>query len=108
MELLEGLERLTAQGEKAVVATLVRTEGTSPRKEGARMWVGADGRIMGSVTIGGGGGAPGVGGGRLLARGLPRGVESRPPRGAASVFLEVFFPPPPLWGVGASHVAIPL
>ena len=53
MELLEGLEQLTAQGERAVVATLVRTEGTSPRKEGARMWVGADGRIMGSVTIGG-------------------------------------------------------
>jgi xanthine dehydrogenase accessory factor len=35
------------------MATLVATRGTSPKKEGAKMWVGAEGRILGSVTIGG-------------------------------------------------------
>lgn len=35
------------------MATLVATEGSSPREMGARMWVDAGGRILGSVTIGG-------------------------------------------------------
>lgn len=35
------------------MATLVATEGSSPRATGARMWVDEDGRILGSVTIGG-------------------------------------------------------
>jgi xanthine dehydrogenase accessory factor len=35
------------------MATLVATRGTSPKKEGAKMWVSAQGRILGSVTIGG-------------------------------------------------------
>ncbi|MEO6443615.1 MAG: XdhC family protein [Gemmatimonadaceae bacterium] len=37
----------------AAVATLVATQGASPREAGAKMWVGADGAILGSVTIGG-------------------------------------------------------
>lgn len=35
------------------MATLVATEGSSPRATGSRMWVDEDGRIIGSVTIGG-------------------------------------------------------
>jgi xanthine dehydrogenase accessory factor len=35
------------------MATLVAAEGSSPRDAGARMWVDAEGRILGSVTIGG-------------------------------------------------------
>jgi len=35
------------------MATLVATRGTSPKREGAKMWVGGEGRILGSVTIGG-------------------------------------------------------
>jgi xanthine dehydrogenase accessory factor len=35
------------------MATLVGTEGSSPRATGSRMWVDAEGRIVGSVTIGG-------------------------------------------------------
>jgi xanthine dehydrogenase accessory factor len=38
---------------RAAMATLVATEGSSPRSTGSRMWVDADGRILGSVTIGG-------------------------------------------------------
>ena len=35
------------------MATLVATEGSSPRATGSRMWVDEAGRIVGSVTIGG-------------------------------------------------------
>ena len=49
----EELRRFGADEPRAVLATLVATRGTSPRKEGARMWVGGNGRILGSVTIGG-------------------------------------------------------
>ena len=35
------------------MATLVATEGSSPRSTGSRMWVDEAGRIVGSVTIGG-------------------------------------------------------
>ncbi len=38
---------------RAAVATLIGTEGSSPKRPGAKMWVDADGRILGSVTIGG-------------------------------------------------------
>jgi xanthine dehydrogenase accessory factor len=40
-------ERLVA------MATLVATKGTTPKKEGAKMWVGEGRRVLGSVTIGG-------------------------------------------------------
>jgi xanthine dehydrogenase accessory factor len=38
---------------RAAMATLVATEGSSPRTVGSRMWVDEDGSIIGSVTIGG-------------------------------------------------------
>jgi xanthine dehydrogenase accessory factor len=47
------LERLRMSGGRAALATLVATRGTSPRKEGATMWVAEDGTVIGSVTIGG-------------------------------------------------------
>ena len=37
----------------AAVATLIATEGTSPKEAGAKMWVDAAGKILGAVTIGG-------------------------------------------------------
>lgn len=52
MDLFEHLDRLKREG-RVAVATLVNTRGTTPRKEGARMVVGAGGRVLGSVTIGG-------------------------------------------------------
>src|SRR5947208_11616473 len=52
-ELFENLDRLRNAEGKVAVATLVNTRGTTPRKEGAKMWVGEDGRVLGSVTIGG-------------------------------------------------------
>ena len=38
---------------RAAMATLIATEGSSPRAAGSRMWVDEAGRILGSVTIGG-------------------------------------------------------
>jgi xanthine dehydrogenase accessory factor len=47
------LEQLRHSKWRVALATLVHTVGTSPRKEGAKMWVGEGGDILGSVTIGG-------------------------------------------------------
>src|SRR5215469_10854584 len=47
------LDRMARSEHRAAMATLVSTHGTTPRKEGATMWVGEGGRILGSVTIGG-------------------------------------------------------
>lgn len=52
-ETFDLIERLRRAGKRATMATLVRTAGTTPRKEGTKMFVGSDGGIFGSVTIGG-------------------------------------------------------
>jgi xanthine dehydrogenase accessory factor len=52
-ELFDQIESLRQVEGRAALATLVSTHGTTPRKEGAKMWVGVGGRILGSVTIGG-------------------------------------------------------
>ena len=52
-ELFADIERLARVEKRVAMATLVATRGTSPKKEGAKMWVGEAGRILGSVTIGG-------------------------------------------------------
>jgi xanthine dehydrogenase accessory factor len=52
-ELFENIERLAKLEQRVAMATLVATRGTSPKREGAKMFVGQEGRILGSVTIGG-------------------------------------------------------
>ncbi len=52
-ELFAQIDQLRRHEGRAALATLVDTRGTTPRKEGAQMWVGEGGRILGSVTIGG-------------------------------------------------------
>lgn len=47
------MENLRLPDRRAAVATLVATEGSSPKDAGARMWVDDRGDIVGSVTIGG-------------------------------------------------------
>ena len=51
-EVLEGLYAVEVSGERAVLATIVNTKGSSPRKTGARMLIYPDGKVVG--TIGGG------------------------------------------------------
>jgi xanthine dehydrogenase accessory factor len=52
-ELFEDIEKLAKVEKRVAMATLIATRGTSPKREGAKMWVGEEGRILGSVTIGG-------------------------------------------------------
>lgn len=52
-ETFEQLDELRRRERRVAMATLVSTKGTTPRREGAKMWVGEGGRILGSVTIGG-------------------------------------------------------
>lgn len=52
-ETFEQLHELRRHERRVAMATLVSTKGTTPRREGAKMWVGEGGRILGSVTIGG-------------------------------------------------------
>lgn len=52
-EVFDQIEMLGRIEKRAVMATLVATRGTAPKKEGAKMWVGEAGHIIGSVTIGG-------------------------------------------------------
>jgi xanthine dehydrogenase accessory factor len=51
---LAQLEHLLAtESRPFAMATLVSATGRTPRRAGARMWVGADGGILGTITIGG-------------------------------------------------------
>lgn len=52
-ETLEAIDHMRRTERRVAMATLVSTEGTTPKSEGAKMWVGEGGRILGSVTIGG-------------------------------------------------------
>jgi xanthine dehydrogenase accessory factor len=52
-ELFADIEKFTQAEKRVAMATLVATRGTSPKREGAKMWIGEEGRILGSVTIGG-------------------------------------------------------
>lgn len=47
------MDNLGLPNRRAAIATLVATEGSSPRDAGSRMWVDDRGAIVGSVTIGG-------------------------------------------------------
>lgn len=49
---LDDIESIVQAGEPAVVATIVRTKGSTPREVGARMVVRKDGKTHG--TVGGG------------------------------------------------------
>src|SRR4051794_10390537 len=61
------------EGRRVIAAKLVETVGSAPLDPGAEMLVDDSGRIEGSVTGGGGGGAPVGEGQGVLARAPPRG-----------------------------------
>ena len=52
LDLLDPLAALRRSGGRAVMATVVEAQGSTPRKAGARLLLGADGSLMG--TVGGG------------------------------------------------------
>lgn len=50
--ILETLEKLRKKGEKAALATVVRTSGSTYRKEGAKMIISEKGEMVGSISAG--------------------------------------------------------
>ncbi len=52
-EFFDHIDQLRRSAGRVALATLVNTRGTTPRKEGAKMLVGQEGKVLGSVTIGG-------------------------------------------------------
>jgi len=48
-DIYEAITRLRRRGEKAVLATIVNTRGSAPRKESAKMLVTNDGKIKGTI-----------------------------------------------------------
>lgn len=51
-DILPAIERWLADGQKVAVATVVKVEGTAPRREGAKLVVAANGEMAGSVSGG--------------------------------------------------------
>jgi xanthine dehydrogenase accessory factor len=52
-QVFDQIEAIGKTERRVAMATLIATKGTSPKKEGAKMWVSESGSILGSVTIGG-------------------------------------------------------
>ena len=114
-DLFEELVRRRRLGERSVLATVVRVQGSTPREAGARMLLLGDGGIRG--TVGGGAREADViaaardvlarGGSRLLAidfgEGL-RGGEGPVCGGTMEVFMERIDPARRAVIVGAGHV----
>jgi xanthine dehydrogenase accessory factor len=108
--------RRRARGERVVLATVVRVQGSTPREAGARMLLLADGTIRG--TVGGGAREADViaaarevlerGGSRLLEidfRDGPGGGEAPVCGGTMEVFMERIDPARRVVIAGAGHVA---
>ncbi len=74
-DMLDELKQVIDSGERAAVATIVRTRGSTPREVGARMIVRVDGAIRG--TVGGGCGEADVWSEAMevIAGGTPRVIE---------------------------------
>ncbi|GAP62568.1 hypothetical protein ARMA_0991 [Ardenticatena maritima] len=51
-EILDAIQRWRAEGKKIAVATVVKAEGSAPRREGARLAVSETGELVGSVSGG--------------------------------------------------------
>ena len=118
-DVLEAAVRAAQSGEPAALVTIVATEGSTPRKAGARMLVHGDGRTLGSV-----------GGGRLEAELVARAratLETGRPElfafeltaeatgenglvcgGTVRAFIEPLEPIPTLCLFGAGHVSAAL
>lgn len=118
-DLYEEIVRIRAEGKRGVLATVVRTEGSTPREVGAKMLVHEDGSISGTI-----------GGGRLEAEvikealetldaGTPRAVrhDLAGPQaseagmicgGALEIYLEPILLGPKVFLFGGGHVSLPL
>jgi len=118
-DIFEEIIRLKRKGERAALATVTMTKGSTPREQGAKMLVKSDGTIVGSV-----------GGGSLelevckeaikvIAEGKAKvlhfdltGREAAEIGmvcgGVMDVFIEPIGPPPTLYIFGGGHISLSL
>jgi len=115
LEIYQELSRLISKGERAVLATIIRSRGSAPRKTGAKMLIREDGTFIG--TVGGGGGEH-----QILNKAIET-IKSGEPQiihldlsakgkeavmicgGQMDVFLEPILPSETLYLCGAGHIA---
>lgn len=114
-EILAALTGSAPPGQRVVLCTVVDSSGSVPQRPGARLVLGADGRLSG--TIGGGAVEQLVldAARELLARGGTRLLSTHLTHdlgmccgGRLTVFLQTLDPPENLFLFGAGHVAKPL
>ena len=115
LEIYEQLAELTAKGEPAVLATVITSRGSAPRRAGAKMLIGKDGTFTG--TVGGGGVELQVlqKAAEIMNSGEPQIVHldlsgkgdqaTMICGGQMDVFLEPILPPDTLYLFGAGHIS---
>ena len=118
-DIYQEIARIKAEGGEAALVTIVSTTGSTPREEGAKMLVKADGSILGTI-----------GGGSLEARVIEEAVkvigQGKPKRlhisltakevdevgmlcgGELEVFIEPILTPFTLYLFGGGHISLPL
>ncbi len=118
-DIYQEIVRIKEGGEEAALVTIVSATGSTPREEGTKMLVRADGSILGTI-----------GGGSLEAQVIKEAVEvikqGKPKRlhmsltakeaevagmvcgGELEVFIEPILTPPTLYLFGGGHVSLPL
>ena len=111
------LARLSAAGEEAALCTVISASGSTPREEGAKMLVRADGSIMGTI----GGGAVEKAAIKealdVMRKGRAKKMEYKLNSsgelgmicgGDTEVFIEPITAAPSLFVFGGGHIAVPL
>ena len=118
-DIYQEIVRIRTEGEEAALVTIVSATGSTPREEGAKMLVKADGSILGTI-----------GGGSLEAQAIKEAVkaiaEGKPKRlrismtakkveeegmlcgGEAEVFIEPILTSPTLYIFGGGHISLAL
>jgi len=118
-DIYQEIARIVAEGEGAALVTVISTAGSTPREEGTKMLVRADGSILGSI-----------GGGsveaqvcqeaiEVIRKGKPRRLrfsltaqEGEEPGmicgGDMEVFIEPILSSPTLYIFGGGHISLPL
>lgn len=117
LDIYQEIVKLKAEGEEAALATVISTSGSTPREEGAKMLVKADGSIIGTI-----------GGGSLEAVVCQKAIETirkgKPEQlcfrlkegeelgmicgGDTEIFIEPILSPPTLYIFGGGHISLPL
>jgi len=117
IDIYEEIIRIKKEGEEAALATVISAGGSTPREEGAKMLVRADGSILG--TIGGGGLEARImkESAEVIRTGEPRHLSFRLTEkeelgalcgGDVEVFIEPIVSAPTLYIFGGGHIGLPL